>query len=52
MIGKAEEPMLEAYCRALADAGIQNFIVSLHRVHEMTPIEIMQKEILPAVAEF
>jgi F420-dependent oxidoreductase-like protein len=40
------------YCRALADAGIQHFIVSLHGVHEMSPIEIMQKEILPAVAEF
>jgi F420-dependent oxidoreductase-like protein len=40
------------YCRTLADAGIQHFIVSLHRVHEMTPLEIMGKEVLPAVAEF
>jgi F420-dependent oxidoreductase-like protein len=40
------------YCRTLADAGIQHFIVSLHGVHEITPIEVMQKEILPATAEF
>jgi hypothetical protein len=40
------------YCRTLAEGGIQHFIVSLHRVHEMTPLRIMEKEIIPAVAEF
>jgi F420-dependent oxidoreductase-like protein len=39
-------------CRRLAEAGIQHFIVSLPRVHEITPIEAMKKEIIPAVAEF
>jgi F420-dependent oxidoreductase-like protein len=40
------------YCRTLAEAGIEHFIVSLHGVHEMTPLEIMQREIIPAVADF
>jgi F420-dependent oxidoreductase-like protein len=39
-------------CRKLADAGIQHFIVSLPRAHEMTPIEIMGKEVIPAAAGF
>jgi F420-dependent oxidoreductase-like protein len=39
-------------CRTLADAGIQHFIVSLPGVHEMTPIELMGKEVIPAAAGF
>src|SRR5207247_8706486 len=40
------------HCRGLSDAGIQHLIVSLPRVHEITPIEVMAKEVLPAVADF
>jgi F420-dependent oxidoreductase-like protein len=39
-------------CRNLADAGIQHLIVSLPRVHEITPIELMRREVIPAVASF
>jgi alkanesulfonate monooxygenase SsuD/methylene tetrahydromethanopterin reductase-like flavin-dependent oxidoreductase (luciferase family) len=39
------------YCRRVSDAGIQHFIVSLPGDYELKPIEIMRKEIIPAVAE-
>ena len=40
------------YCRSLSDAGIQHFIISLPRVHEITPIDLIAKEVIPAVAAF
>jgi F420-dependent oxidoreductase-like protein len=40
------------HCRGLSDAGIQHLIVSLPRVHEIMPIEVMAKEVIPAVADF
>ncbi len=40
------------YCRKISDAGIQHFIVSMPGDHEITPIELMGKEVIPAVAEF
>jgi len=39
------------YCRRISDAGIQHFIVSLPGDYELTPIELMRKEIIPAVAD-
>jgi len=39
------------YCRRLGEAGIQHFIASLPGDHELKPVEIMRKEIIPAVAE-
>ena len=39
------------YCRRISDAGIQHFIVSLPGDYELTPVELMRKEIIPAVAE-
>lgn len=39
-------------CRELADAGIQHAIFNMPNVHEITPLEIFGKEIIPAVAEF
>ncbi len=39
-------------CRRLSEAGIQHFIVSLPRVQEITPIDVMKNEIIRAVAEF
>lgn len=38
------------YCRRISEAGIQHFIVSLPGDYELTPIEIMRKEVIPAVA--
>src|SRR6516165_3135720 len=39
------------YCRRISDAGIQHFIVSLPGDYDLTPIELMRKEIIPAVAD-
>ena len=39
------------YCRSVSDAGIQHLMVSLPGDYELTPIELMGKEIIPAVAE-
>jgi len=39
-------------CRALADVGIQHFIFSLPNVHEITPLEVIGREVIPAVAAF
>jgi F420-dependent oxidoreductase-like protein len=38
------------YCRRVSDAGIQHFIVSLPGDYELKPIEVMGKEVIPAVA--
>jgi F420-dependent oxidoreductase-like protein len=38
-------------CRGLAEAGIQHAIFNMPNVHEIKPLEIFGKEIIPAVAE-
>ena len=43
---------LIATCRALADVGIQHFIFSLPNVHELAPLEVIGREVIPAVAAF
>jgi F420-dependent oxidoreductase-like protein len=49
--GRTSKDAIE-HCRGLGRVGIQHLIVSLPRVHEITPIEVMAKEVIPAVAEF
>jgi F420-dependent oxidoreductase-like protein len=39
------------YCRRVNQAGIQHFIVSMPGDHELKPIELMEKEVIPAVSE-
>ena len=39
------------YCRGMREAGIEHLIISLPRVHEITPIEVMGREVIPAVGE-
>jgi hypothetical protein len=39
------------YCRRVSETGIQHLIVSLGRDYEITPIEVMGKEVIPALAE-
>ncbi|MCP4361826.1 MAG: LLM class F420-dependent oxidoreductase [Chloroflexi bacterium] len=39
-------------CRGLADTGIDTFIFSIGNVHDITPIEIIGREVIPAVANF
>jgi F420-dependent oxidoreductase-like protein len=38
------------YCRSISDTGIQHLIVTMPRVHAISTIERMGKEIIPAVA--
>jgi hypothetical protein len=40
------------YCRSVSDAGIDHLIVSIANDYEITPLEFIGKEIIPAVAEF
>jgi len=40
------------YCREIAGAGIEHLIVSLPGDHTLAPIELMGKEVIPAVAGF
>jgi F420-dependent oxidoreductase-like protein len=40
------------YCRSVSDAGIDHLIVSIANDYEITPLESIGKEIIPAVAEF
>lgn len=42
---------LIAFCRGLASVGIQHFIFSVSNVHEIKPIEVIGREVIPAVAE-
>ena len=37
-------------CRELADAGIQQAIFNMPNVHEITPLDVFGREIIPAVA--
>lgn len=41
-----------ALCRTFADAGIQHLIFNMPNVHEITPLEVFGRTIIPAVAEF
>ena len=41
-----------AMCQGLAHAGIQTFIFSMANVHDLTPIETIGREVIPAVASF
>jgi hypothetical protein len=40
------------YCRSVNDAGIEHLIVSVPNDYEITPIELIGKQIIPAVANF
>jgi len=44
------EPM--NHPQPLASLGIQHFIFSMPNVHEITPIEVIGREVIPAVADF
>lgn len=39
-------------CRGLADLGIQHFIFSMPNTHEIKPIELIGREVIPAVSCF
>jgi F420-dependent oxidoreductase-like protein len=45
-------PEVLDYCRKVSGAGIQHLIVSMPGDYSLKPLEIMRKEIIPAVSEF
>ena len=40
------------FCHQLSEVGIQHLIFSFAQISDLTPLEIMGKEVIPAVAEF
>jgi hypothetical protein len=40
------------YCQSVNDAGIEHLIVSIPNDYEITPVELIGKEIIPVVAGF
>ena len=40
------------YCRSVNDAGIEHFIISVPNDYEITPLELIGKQIIPVVANF
>ena len=50
--GKQSAASVIASCRVLASIGIDQAIFNLPNVHEIAPLEVFGKEIIPAVAGF
>ena len=50
--GKMSASQVIAQCKALNDLGVDQAIFNMPNVHEMKPLEIFGKEIIPAVAAF
>lgn len=50
--GKTSPQEVIALCHSMSDVGIQHLILSLTKVHEITPIEKMGQEVIPAVSRF
>jgi F420-dependent oxidoreductase-like protein len=47
--GGISVPGLITLCKELADIGIQHFIFSMPNAHEITPIQLIGREVIPAV---
>ena len=50
--GKMTPAGVIAQCKALASIGVQHAIFNIPNVHDITPLEIFGREIIPAVAGF
>jgi F420-dependent oxidoreductase-like protein len=48
--GKMKPKDVIAQCKALADIGVQHAIFNMPNVHEIEPLEIFGREVIPAVA--
>jgi F420-dependent oxidoreductase-like protein len=48
--GKMSAQAVIGLCRALADIGVQHAIFNMPNVHEIKPLEVFAREIIPAVA--
>jgi F420-dependent oxidoreductase-like protein len=40
------------YCRSVSDAGIEHLIINVPNDHEIMPIELIGKQIIPVIANF
>ena len=49
--GKMSAADVINHCRTLASIGVQHVIFNMPNVHEITPLELFGREIIPAVAE-
>jgi alkanesulfonate monooxygenase len=49
--GMSSSDLIET-CRKLAGMGVQQFIFSMPNVHDISPLETIGREVIPAVAEF
>lgn len=43
---------LIAHCKELANIGVHQAILNVHDVHEITPLEVIGREVIPEVAGF
>lgn len=50
--GQASAAEMIEQCRELAGIGIQHAIFNMPNVHEITPLEVIGREVIPAVAAF
>jgi F420-dependent oxidoreductase-like protein len=50
--GKMSAAAVVEQCKQLAGVGVQHAIFNIPTVHEIQPLEIFAREIIPAVAEF
>ena len=50
--GKMDAKDVIARCKAFADVGVQQAIFNMPNVHEIRPLEIFGREIIPAVAGY
>jgi len=50
--GQASASDLIATCRELAELGIQQAIFNMPNVHEIAPLEVIGREVIPAVSGF
>jgi F420-dependent oxidoreductase-like protein len=50
--GQASATEMIEQCRELAGIGIQHAIFNMPNVHEITPLEVIGQEVIPAVAGF
>ena len=50
--GKSSAADLIAHCKARAAVGVQHAIFNMPNVHEIAPLEVFGREIIPAVAAF
>ena len=51
-LARCQHPTLSDMCQRLAGIGIQHFIFSMPNVHDIAPIEMIGREVIPAVADF